>query len=255
MRSPVLDTLITVFKTTDDPRDPRGVRHDYHGVLVLVFLGLLARLAYVSHIQRWAKRYWHILREPLGFKRKKPPVDTTITRILAKVPLKELQDAFAEFLNTLLSEEYDELVASVDGKTAKQSLDENGEPILLLNAFAHNAKVTLNQWSVKGDKTNEPGCLKSHLGELLEQYPMLKLLTGDAIFAQRPLMEVLKEHGCDYLFQLKANQGDAFEAVEHCFHDAETKKPDAVSYSKKKETSSSENSGATPTLPTISVKR
>jgi hypothetical protein len=255
MRSPVLDTLITVFKKTDDPRDPRGVRHDYHGVLILVFLGLLARLAYVSHIQRWADRYWHILREPLGFKRKKPPVDTTITRILAKVPLKELQDAFAEFLNALLSEECDELVASIDGKTAKQSLDENGNPIHLVNVFAHDVKVTLNQWATNGDKTNEPGCLKAHLEELLEQYPMLKLLTGDAIFAQRPLMEVLKEHGCDYLFQLKKNQGDAFGAVEHCFHDAETKKPDAVSYSKKKGTSSSENSGATSTLPTIFVKR
>jgi len=112
MRSPSLDTLITVFKKTEDPRDPRGVRHDYHGVLVLVFLGLLARLAYVSHIQRWAKRYWHILREPLGFKRKKPPVDTTITRILAKVPLKELQDAFAEFLNvTVRCDEYGQKIA------------------------------------------------------------------------------------------------------------------------------------------------
>ena len=111
--------------------------------------------------------------------------------------------------HVLLSEECDELVASVDGKTAKQSLDENGNPIHLINVFAHNVKVTLNQWTTNGDKTNEPGCLKSHLGELLKQYPMLKLLTGDAIFAQRPLMEVLKEHGCDYLFQLKENQGDA----------------------------------------------
>ena len=255
MRSPTLDTLMTVFKKTDDPRDPRGVRHDYHGTLALVFLGLLSRLAYVSHIQRWAKRYWRILREPLGFKRKTPPVDTTITRILAKVPLKELQNAFAEFLNALLSEEYDELTAAVDGKKAKQSLDANGDPILLLNVFAHNVKVTLNQWSVNGDKTNEPGCLKAHLAELFEQYPMLKLLTGDAIFAQRPLMEVLKEHGRDYLFQLKANQGNAFEAVEHCFHDAPAKKPDAVNRSKKKGTLLPENSGATSTPQNIFVKR
>jgi len=125
----------------------------------------------------------------------------------------------------------------------------------LVNVFAHNVKVTLNQWTTNGDKTNEPGCLKSHLGELLKQYPMLKLLTGDAIFAQRPLREVLKEHGCDYLFQLKENQGDAFEAVKYRFHDAQTKKPDAVSNSKKKGTSLPENSGATSTLPTIFAKR
>jgi hypothetical protein len=67
--SPTLDTLMTVFQKTRDPRDPRGIRHDYHGVLILVFIGLLARLPYISHIQRWADRYWHILKEPLGFKR------------------------------------------------------------------------------------------------------------------------------------------------------------------------------------------
>jgi hypothetical protein len=255
MSSPTLDTLITAFHKIHDPRDPRGIRHDYHGVLILVFIGLLARLPYISHIQRWSKRYWHILKEPLGFTRKKPPHDTTICRILAKVPLEELQDAFAEFLNALLSEEYDGLVASVDGKTAKQSRDKNGDPIHLLNVFAHHVKVTLNQWSVKDDKTNEPSCLKAHLPKLFEQYPMLRLLTGDAIFAQRPLLEVLKEHGCDYLFQLKANQGDAFEAVKYCFQDAQTKKPDAVSHSKKKGTLSFANSGATSTPPSIFVTR
>jgi len=46
---------------------------------------------------------------------------------------------------------------------------------------------------VKGDKTNEPGCLKKHLGELFEMYPCLTLLTGDAIFAQRPLLEAIQE--------------------------------------------------------------
>jgi hypothetical protein len=70
---------------------------------------------------------------------------------------------------------------------------------------------------VSGDKTNEPGCLKVHLEELLDQYPMLKLLTGDAIFAQRPLLEVLQEHGCDYLFQIKENQPETLEAVKVCF--------------------------------------
>ena len=44
-----LTTLVEVFKKTEDPR---GIRHDYHGTLILVFLGLLARLPYMAHIQR-----------------------------------------------------------------------------------------------------------------------------------------------------------------------------------------------------------
>jgi len=49
-------------------------------------------------------------------------------------------------------------------------------PILILNIFAHNAKVLLLNYDVHGDKTNEPGCLKSHLEELFQHSPMLRLL-------------------------------------------------------------------------------
>jgi len=45
-------------------------------------------------------------------------------------------------------------------KAAKQMKDANGNPILMLNVFAHTLKVHLASGSVKGDKTNEPGCLK-----------------------------------------------------------------------------------------------
>ena len=79
--------------------------------------------------------------------------------------------------------------------------DEDGDPILMLNVFVHKLKLHLASWNVQGDKTNEPGCLKKHLEELFEMYPSLKLLTGDAIYAQRPLLEALQEYHCDYLFQ------------------------------------------------------
>ena len=54
------------------------------------------------------------------------------------------------------------------GKAAKQMKDANGNPILMLNVFAHTLKVHLASWSVKGDKTNELGCLKQHLEELFD---------------------------------------------------------------------------------------
>jgi hypothetical protein len=112
--------------------------------------------------------------------------------------------------------------------------------------------VTLNQWSVRGDKTNEPGCLKLHLESLFQKYPMLELLTGDAIFAQRPLREALQQHGRKYLFQLKGNQGDAFEAVKYAF--SEVGEPDDGSCSKKKETLKFANFGATSTTRSISTR-
>ena len=35
----------------------------------------------------------------------------------------------------------------------------------------------------------EPGCLKKHLEELFTMYSCLKLLTGDTMYTQRPLLE------------------------------------------------------------------
>ena len=75
----------------------------------------------------------------------------------------------------------------------------------MLNVFAQKLKLHLASWNVRGDKTNEPACLKKHLEELFEMYPCLKLLTGDAMFAGRPLLEALKQYHCDYLFQVKDN--------------------------------------------------
>src|SRR5215469_10412138 len=95
-------------------------------------------------------------------------------------------------------------------------------------------RVVLWEWSVKGDKTNEPGCLKKHLGELLSQFPHLKILTGDAIFAQRPLLEVLKSHLVDYVFQVKDNQPEVLDAVKETFKERHSKEPAAQSRSKKK---------------------
>ena len=244
-----LNTLVHVFQKITDPRDPKGVRHDFHGMLSLVFLGLLAKIPYIAHIERWARKYWYILREPLGFKKMKPPVDTTISRALAECSLEELQDAFAQFLQTILDEP---VTVAVDGKSSNHFFDADDHPILMLNVFVHDLKVTLNQWSVRGDKTNEPGCLKVHLNELMQKYPMLELLTGDAIFAQRPLLEALQQHGRKYLFQLKENQGEAYEAVKHAFSDPG--EPANVTFSKKKAASKSANSGTISTTPITFVR-
>ena len=123
----------------------------------------------------------------------------------------------------------------------------------MLNIFLHNVKVSLISYSVRGDKTNEPGCLQVHLEALFEHYPLLKLLTGDAIFAQRPLLEVLQEHGCDYRFQIKDNQPDILDAAKTCFAEVEPTDPDGAEVKKRGAMSKSTKSGATLTMPSMSV--
>jgi hypothetical protein len=187
-------------------------------------------------IARWTKQRYNILKKFLMFGKRKgklsSPCDNTFTRILKNLSLEDLQTAFAEFVNALLQDTT--LVAAVDGKAAKQMKDAAGDPILMLNVFAQTLKLHLASWSVHGDKTNEPNCLKTHLQELFEMYPCLKLLTGDAIFTQRPLLEALQEYDCDYLFQVKDNQPRVMEKMKEVFADAPKQKPHDRRVSKKR---------------------
>ena len=123
----------------------------------------------------------------------------------------------------------------------------------MLNIFLQQAKLTLDQWSVNGDKTNEAGCFYRHLEELLTAYPALTLFTGDAIFAQRPLLELLQTHGCDYLFQVKANQPDMLDALKTCFAEVRQARPAHETTEKRGATTIPAGFGSTWTTPSISV--
>lgn len=67
--------------------------------------------------------------------------------------------------------------------------------------------------------------MRRRLEELIANFPVLKLLTGDAIFAQRPLAELLNGRGIDYLFQIEANQGDTLDALTNCFAHVADRRP------------------------------
>jgi hypothetical protein len=226
-----LKLFVQCLKKVSDPRSKRGQSHRFLTILAIVVLGLLANLGTLAEIQRWAEQQHPKLKTFLRFRKltkkekkngkgneKAVPHAITLARVLKNLSLEDSQKAFAAFLNAILQETT--LVGAVDGKTAKQMKDENGDPIHMLNVFAQTYKLHLASWSVKGDKTNEPGCLNKHLGELFGMFPCLTLLTGDAMFAQRPLLEAIREYERDYLVQVKDNQSNVMKKMEEVFKDA-----------------------------------
>lgn len=226
-----LESLAKVFSQIKDPRKPRGQRHPLAGMLTLVFLGMLARIREMAVLQRWAEAHWSQLQEPLGFDRDQPPHATTISRTLAGCSVGEFAEAFAAWTKQLLPEEA--LTIAVDAKTSCQGLDADGEPVQLVTALVHELKLVVAQWSVRGEKTNESCVLKNHLPELTTRFPLLKLITGDAIYTTRPLTAALLEQNCDYLLQIKGNQQDLQDAAVHCLSAAHERAP-AASTSEKR---------------------
>ncbi len=247
-----LPSLMAAMSSITDPRHRRGVRHPFSSILALTLLGLLARINNLAGLQRWAARHWHLLRKPLGFTRHRPPHATTLSRTLARFSLEEFQAGFSPWLQAVVSQQ-GALAVAVDGKTSKQGLDAEGDPIQMLNIFAQDLKVCLGQWPLEGDKSTEPEVLKAHLSELFEKYPALRLITGDALFTQRNLAELIQASGHDYLFQIKANQPDILDAAQTCFADAEARPADAQTHEKKRGAERVVFFGSTWTTPLMSA--
>src|SRR4051794_33980066 len=209
------ESLLSAFARLTDPRHRRGVRHPFPSLLALTFLGLLCRQADFASIARWARRHWGELAGPLGFTRDDAPHATTLSRAAACYSVAEFRAALAGWLARLLADT--ELVAAVDGKTSKQARDADGRPLHVLNVFAQGLKLCLADWPVGDGKATEPEVLKAHRDELFAAYPGLRVLTGDALFCQRPLARAIVGAGRDYVLAVKDNQPQVHDAAPTAF--------------------------------------
>ncbi len=246
------DSLLGAFQQLTDPRDPRGVRHPFAGLLAIVFLGLLSRQSDFASIARWAKRHWAALKPAFGLTRAYAPHETTYSRAAARFSVDEFRTALARWLSAMMTNP--PTTAAVDGKTSKQADDADGDPIHVLNVFAHGANVCLADWPVGDGKDTEPEVLKAHLDELFAAWPSLRVLTGDALFCQRPLAAAIIEAGRDYVLAIKDNQPDLHEATVTAFADATAESADATVREKSAVRSRSGVSGATRRRPTMRAR-
>ena len=186
----------------------------------------------MAHIALFARMRWPALKEPLGFVREHPPHATTISRTLAGVPYEELQGALTGWVAQVVADR--EVNASVDGKGVKQSTDAKDNPLVMVNVLAHGLKLCLAQWPAT-EKRYEPGVLREQLGQLFEDYPGLRLLTMDALYAERDLCQAIVSHGRDYPVRIKGNRAEALSALADGFAAEELGEPEAETVEKKRE--------------------
>jgi hypothetical protein len=252
MPSTTADSLLGVFQQLTDPRHRRGVRHPFAGLLAIVFLGLLSRHPDFASIARWARRHWPALKGAFGLTRAYAPHETTYSRAAALFSVEQFRTALVRWLAGVMRDP--PTVAAVDGKTSKQAGDADGDPIHVLNVFAHGAHVCLADWPVGGGRNTEPEVLKGHLDELLGAWPSLRVLTGDALFCQRPLARAIIDAGRDYVLAIKDNQPDLHETARTAFAGATADSADAAVREKSAGRSRCGASGATRRRPSTRVR-
>ena len=214
-----------------DPRRARGVRHPFQAMLRLTLPGLVCGQTTMAHSALFARMHWPALKEPLGFLRNHPPHAAAISRTLAGVPYAQLPGALTGWVAGVVADR--EVNAPADGKRAKQSEDKGGNPLVMVNVLAHDLRLGLARWPAS-EKRHEPGVLGEQLAQLFERYPGLRLLTRDALYAERDLCQAIVSYGRDCLVRIKGNRPEALAALADGFAVEEPGEPEAETVGKKR---------------------
>jgi predicted transposase YbfD/YdcC len=196
-----------------DPRDPRGVRYPLLPLLILFVLAKLSNQDTPEAISDWVAERRTELQAALGLAWKRMPSYSTWRRLLlAGIAVPELEKEAGAFLAMLTPAEADAF--NLDGKSlrgTRRSGQSQGVHLLALQASASNTVVAQTQVAEKENEISAaPGLLRSV--DLRG-----KVVTGDAIFAQRDLSRQIVRAGGDYLWLVKDNQPSLRAQLEEWF--------------------------------------
>ena len=166
-----LESLAEVFAQVPDPRKRRGVRHPMPGMLALVFLGLLARIREMAVLAAVGQgRIGTNFASRWDLTATQPPHATTISRAHRWLRAGQVRRGLSGL------DQDGRARRAVDGRGRCQNQlpghrRATASRCNSLTALVHKLKLVLGQWSVRGEKTNEPSVLEEPPGGADDQLP------------------------------------------------------------------------------------
>lgn len=209
-----LGSLFEALCTLHDQRDARGLR--YALVTVLVF-ALLAKLAGENHLRgiaQWVRGRAVLLATFLMLTKVQAPHATTYSRILGQaLSIEEFERVSREFF-ARQPKAGTSVQITLDGKTMRGTIPAGqSRGIHLLAAFVPDEGWVMFQVEV-GSKENEIPAA----GRVLKYLDLReKIITGDALLAQRDLSLQIVQAGGDYVWIIKDNQPETRQDIERLF--------------------------------------
>lgn len=198
-----LESLYVDLARLHDKRHARGLRHALVTVLVYIVLAKLAGQDRVYGISQWAKHRQQALAEALGLTRINAPSVNTYRRVLgAAIDIEECEQVVRDFFQALPNAGHS-IVIALDGKALRGTIpagQTHGRH--LLAAYLPAEGWVLYQVEVV-NKENEISAAPRVLKGLDLRG---KVVTGDAMFAQRDLSQQIVDAGGDYVWTVKDNQ-------------------------------------------------
>jgi predicted transposase YbfD/YdcC len=216
-----LDSLYTALARLKDSRHARGIRYSLVTILVCIVLAKLAGEDYLAGIAEWVAKRKKPLREMLHWANPRAAHRTTYSRILGRViEIAEFEqvvrDYFANQANAGES-----VLLNLDGKTLRGTIPAGQtRGVHLLAAYLPEEGWVLAQVKVESKENEIPASAR-----LLKALDLQgKIITGDALLAQRDLSRQIVEAQGDYVWTLKENQPQMCEDLATLFAGEKTVK-------------------------------
>ena len=207
-----------------DKRDEAHCDYSFEMLMKLVLMAVSAKSENILAVSQWIEDHQESL-FALGFRnrrgKKRLPSQATLYRFFWALEerIVELEHHLSQWTFDVLDEVRvpgEMLCLGVDGKQVKGSKRQRqGEKARrLLSYFVHETGMTLKQRATNGTEAKTAQQLLWSL-EGLETLPWL--FTGDAAFAERPLVETILDKRGVYLFDLKDNLSEVKAYAEWAF--------------------------------------
>ena len=200
------------FNGIQDPRSIRNQRHNFMTIVGTSLLSMLSGIDSFSGMQDYVSSHEEEISKYFDLKSGAPSHDT-YQRFWEGINPEEFLNAFQLFISSLNKISGD--VVNIDGKTVRNS--GKSKPLHIVSAWCRANQLVLGQEKVD-EKSNEITAIPKLLSLLdLEN----KIITIDAMGAQREICEQIIAQGGDYVICVKGNQGSLFDDIVLYLRDKE----------------------------------
>lgn len=208
--------LFDHFADLPDPRIQRTRRHELLDIIAIAVCAVICGADSWVEVEVFgrAKEPWlrRFLALPGGI-----PSHDTFGRVFARLDPDAFARCFLSWVRSVMQHTDGEVVA-IDGKVLRRSHDRGaGQAAMdLVSAWASENRLVLGQVAVDA-KSNEIPAVPALLDLLALEGC---IVTVDAMHCQTATAQAIIDRGADYVVQLKANQPEAYAAVETFFAEA-----------------------------------
>jgi hypothetical protein len=206
-------TLFAALESIPDHRTKKGRRFPLAAILAISIAAMLSGANDLIAIFRWGRRLSPKALQAFGVdkKRRKAPCHATYHYVFQAISAEDLTRALGHLVSTDGGLGH----VAIDGKRLRGSQHETSPGVHMLNAFSTKLQAAVGSLVVPPDS-----------GEVVEALELIKSLplegavvTGDAAFTFKRIVEAIRKKGGDYFLFVKANQPELNAELERAFGD------------------------------------